>query len=105
MKKFTEGPWVWDMNRPDALCPALFGKDKKKVIDLGDEEQYYPGSGYVENDADYSLIASSPSMYKALERILNKCNLYLDIEVAMPQDAMAKIALICTKELKKARGE
>lgn len=105
MKKFTEGPWVWDMNRPDDLCPALFGKYQKKVIDLGDEEHYYPSSGYLVNDADYSVIARSPEMYAALDRILFRCNSFLDDERDMSQDSIAAIAMICTQELKKARGE
>ena len=44
-------------------------------------------------------------MYKALERILFRCNSFLDDERDMSQDSIAAIAMICTRELKKARGE
>jgi hypothetical protein len=45
------------------------------------------------------------SMCAALDRILFRCNSFLDDERDMSQDSIAAIAMICTKELKKARGE
>lgn len=103
MKKFTEGPWKWADNY-FGLFQKGTGKDILEAVEYEGLHVAYHGEDGM-RAANARLIRQSPEMYAALERILNKCNLYLDIEVAMPQDAMAKIALICTKELKKARGE
>lgn len=103
MKKFTEGPWKIH----DRAHLAVVGGNGYMVATCGgySNNQRCPIDLEEEQSANVSLIASSPSMYKALERILFRCNSFLDDERDMSQDSIAAIAMICTRELKKARGE
>lgn len=107
MKKFTEGPWI--------IVPAEDEWGHGRIASIEEKPESMIGENYwsvaecstmrEEHDANDHLIASSTSMYKALERILNRCNSFLDDERDMSQDSIAEIAMICTQELKKARGE
>ena len=91
MKKFTEGPWI----KIGSVIKSICGSRKVADIKITDNE----GLG------NALLITRSPEMYAALERILFRCNSFLDGEMDMAQPSIEAIATICTRELKKASGE
>ena len=107
MKKFTKGPWV--------IVPAEDEWGHGRIASIEEKPESMIGENYwsvaecntmrEEHDANAHLIARSPSMYEALDRILFRCNSFVDDERDMSQDSIAAIAMICTRELKKARGE
>ena len=91
MKKFTDGPWI----KIGGVIKSICGSRKVADIKITDTEGL----------CNALLITRSPEMYAALEKILFRCKSFLDDERDMSQDSIAVIAMICTKELKKARGE
>ena len=103
MKKFTEGPWKWADNY-FGLFQKATGKDILEAVEYEGMHVAYHGEDGM-RAANARLIRQSPEMYEALERILFRCNSFLDDERDMSQDSIAAIAMICTQELKKARGE
>lgn len=103
MKKFTEGPWKWADNY-FGLFQKGTGKDILEAVAYEGLHVAYHGEDGM-RAANARLIRQSPEMYAALDRILFRCNSFLDDERDMSQDSIAAIAMICTRELKKARGE
>ena len=91
MKKFTEGPWI----KIGSLIKSICGSRKVADIKITDNEGLL----------NALLITRSPEMYAALEKILFRCNSFLDDERDMKQPSIEMIAVICERELKKARGE
>lgn len=102
MKKFTEGPWKIGTPGPNG-CLTI-GTERGLMTAMIAHSINEP-SQESQARGDAALIARSPSMYEALERILFRCNSFLDDDRDMSQDSIAAIAMICTQELKKARGE
>lgn len=91
MKKFTEGPWI----KIGSVIKSICGSRKVADIKITDNEGLW----------NALLITRSPEMYAALEKIMFRCNSFLDDERDMKQPSIEMIAVICERELKKARGE
>ena len=103
MKKFTEGPWKWADNY-FGLFQKGTGKDILEAVAYEGMHVAYHGEDGM-RAANARLIRQSPEMYAALERILFCCNSFLYDERDMKQPSIDMIAVICERELKKARGE
>lgn len=102
MKKFTEGPWIIGTAGPNG-CLTI-GTERGLMTAMIAHSINEP-SQESQARGDAALIARSPSMYEALDRILFRCNSFIDGEMDMAQPSIEAIATICTRELKKARGE
>lgn len=110
MKKFTEGPWNLEFGNAEIRYREHSINTEYGLLAVVDAGNYggwrdCEDEGESEFAANARLISRSPEMYSALERILFRCNSFLDDERDMSQDSIAAIAMICTRELKKARGE
>ena len=79
--KWTPGPWVVDFgsviscaqNLPDGRAHG-YGCGNNFVADLNDGE-YHQYSDQGEQDANASLIAAAPDLYKALDRMVREAQL------------------------------